>query len=196
MYLKVLANARFLIISVLFLVSACVIGRSDTTEVKPTKAEPKIATAEAKAQPKADAHKVVAPKVATPKGDAKVAKAKEPAKTDLVKVDVARVESAKVQPSKVEPSKVEPAKAEPAKVQTVKAQPAPVKVQRFVSCDTLNVRTSASYTAPVVAKLTRGTMFAVSIKGEWAKIGDGQYVLAKFLSIKEPRAGRKGLASR
>jgi hypothetical protein len=61
------------------------------------------------------------------------------------------------------------------------------KVVRYVSVETLNVRMHSSLEAPVVGKLTRGTMYHVNIDGNWAKIGDNQYVMTKFLSPQPPK---------
>jgi hypothetical protein len=61
------------------------------------------------------------------------------------------------------------------------------KVVRYVSVDSLNVRMDSSEDAPVVGRLTKGTMYHVSIDGSWSKIGDSQYVMTKFLSNQPPK---------
>jgi len=61
------------------------------------------------------------------------------------------------------------------------------KVIRYVNVDILNVRMDTSEESPVVGKLTKGTMYHVSINGMWAKIGEGQYVMTKFLSHQPPK---------
>lgn len=76
----------------------------------------------------------------------------------------------------------QPVKKEVAK-QPVEAK----KVIRYVSVDSLNVRMDSSEEAPVVGRLTKGTMYHVSIDGSWAKIGDEQYVMTKFLSNQPPK---------
>jgi hypothetical protein len=61
------------------------------------------------------------------------------------------------------------------------------KVIRYVNVETLNVRMDSTEDAPVVGKLTKGTMYHVSIEGDWAKIGDSQFVMTKFLSNQPPK---------
>lgn len=126
-------HARFLILSIVFLVSACVIGTSATDELVKEKAAPTVAP---------------------------VAKA---------------------------------AKVEKTVVTHVKSTS---KTQRYVNVDSLNVRSGPSVTAPIVAKLTRGTMFAVTVKGDWAEIAPGQFVLLKHMSAVEPKAQRRVVAKR
>jgi hypothetical protein len=67
--------------------------------------------------------------------------------------------------------------------QTVEAK----KVVRYVSVDSLNVRMDSSEDAPVVGRLMKGTMYHVSIDGNWAKIGDSQFVMTKYLSNQPPK---------
>ena len=61
------------------------------------------------------------------------------------------------------------------------------KVVRYVSVDSLNVRMDSSEDAPVVGRLMKGTMYHVSIEGSWAKIGDSQFVMTKYLSNQPPK---------
>jgi len=56
----------------------------------------------------------------------------------------------------------------------------------YVMADTLNVRSAPKMNAAVVGKLARGSMFKVTYIGEWAKIGEGQFVMARFLSRNPP----------
>jgi hypothetical protein len=58
------------------------------------------------------------------------------------------------------------------------------RVARYVAVDLLNVRSAPSVDAPVIAKLTRGTMFRVTLVGDWARLGDGVYVQLRYLSDK------------
>jgi uncharacterized protein YgiM (DUF1202 family) len=120
-------------------------------------------------------------------------------------------------PTKVEPVKKAPAKAPvtaPAKapvattkvvtltpkVATPAKKPAVVattsKTTMYVTTETLNVRSSPSPVAPVVAKLTRGSMFNVTVQGNWAKIGDGQYVSVKYLSTSKAISPKRKLAAK
>lgn len=142
-------NARVLIISTVFLVSACVIGTSKEPDAT-VKAEPEK-TVPAKPAAKM-AEKPIAKKAVEKPLPAPVMVAKATAKPKVAPTHVA----------------VKP------------------KVPRYVDADILNVRARPSYTAPIVAKLTRGTMFAVALHGEWAEISSGQYVLAKFLTKSLP----------
>jgi hypothetical protein len=86
------------------------------------------------------------------------------------------------------------------KVATQAKKPAPAatpkKTAMFVTTETLNVRSSPSPVAPVVGKLTRGSMFNVTVQGSWAKIGDGQYVSVKYLSTSKASPPRRKLAAK
>lgn len=64
------------------------------------------------------------------------------------------------------------------------------RVERFVAAETLNIRATPSEAAPVVGKLVRGSMMPVEITGAWAKIGEGQWVMTKYLSASRPSARR------
>jgi hypothetical protein len=50
-----------------------------------------------------------------------------------------------------------------------------------VRAQAVNVRSEPNMRARVVGRLTRGTKVPAKIEGRWAKIGEYQYVLAKFL---------------
>lgn len=56
------------------------------------------------------------------------------------------------------------------------------RVTRYVAAQVLNIRAKPSTDAEIVGKLTKGSLLPVEIKGEWAKIGENQFVLSKFLS--------------
>jgi uncharacterized protein YgiM (DUF1202 family) len=57
---------------------------------------------------------------------------------------------------------------------------------RYVAVGTLNVRSKPSANARVVKKLKSGDEVQAQIKGQWARIGKGQWVKAKYLSKKAP----------
>ncbi len=62
------------------------------------------------------------------------------------------------------------------------------KVTRFVAVNVLNVRSKPSTSdSAIVGKLVKGSQLPVEIKGEWARVGDAQWVQTKFLS---PNPGR------
>ena len=63
---------------------------------------------------------------------------------------------------------------------------------RIVAVKILNVRKHPSTHAAVVGKLTQGTVLPVTITGQWARLGNGQYVHAKFLE--KPRSKGHKLA--
>ena len=69
------------------------------------------------------------------------------------------------------------------------------RVTRYVTARVLNVRSRPAFGAPVVGKLTRGSMFGVTVTGKWAKLGDQQYVLARYLGRHAPETERS-LAAR
>ncbi len=56
------------------------------------------------------------------------------------------------------------------------------RVTRYVAAQVLNVRSKPGTDGEIVGRLTRGSQLPVEIKGEWAKIGDNQFVQTKFLS--------------
>lgn len=58
------------------------------------------------------------------------------------------------------------------------------RVTRSVAAAVLNIRAKPSTDAAVVGKLIKGSQLPVEIKGEWAKIGEDQYVQTKFLTSK------------
>lgn len=64
-------------------------------------------------------------------------------------------------------------------------------VTRVVTATKLNVRSGPSRKASVVRQLTRGDEVQAVIKGKFAKIGEGEYVRAKYLA-----ANGKGIKSK
>ncbi|MBM4251624.1 MAG: SH3 domain-containing protein [Deltaproteobacteria bacterium] len=60
------------------------------------------------------------------------------------------------------------------------------KAVRYVAVGTLNVRSKPSANARVVKKLKAGDEVQAHIKGQWARIGKGQWVKAKYLTKKAP----------
>ena len=60
------------------------------------------------------------------------------------------------------------------------------KLIRYVAADLLNVHSSPRMDAPVTAKIKKGSMFTIlTINDEWAKVGEGQYVMSRYLSRKQ-----------
>ncbi len=171
-------KARILVVSLMFLASACVIQRANdqpkTGEepVQPatpaTKAEPeKAETAVAKAS---------AAKVATGKtGAAKPAAVAKPAATP------APAATAATSAAKPADKKGAAAPASTAKF---------TRVSRFVRVENLNVRSRAEAHAPIVGRLARGSMITVSVDGTWAKIGDAQFVAVRHLTKSQPLGKR------
>ena len=73
------------------------------------------------------------------------------------------------------------------------AEPTPMMSaggQKFVTASTLNVRSGASAKATVVRKLRKGEAVNATIEGKWAKIGEGEYVKASFLSDSPGKASK------
>jgi hypothetical protein len=56
------------------------------------------------------------------------------------------------------------------------------KVTRYVQAQVLNVRAKPNTEAEIVGRLVRGSQLPVEIKGEWAKIGENQFVQVKYLT--------------
>lgn len=65
-------------------------------------------------------------------------------------------------------------------------EPSAGKAARLVTAGVLNIRSRPSTTASVVGKLMKGTVLPVTIKGQWAQLGDNQWVLAKYLAAVAP----------
>ena len=77
--------------------------------------------------------------------------------------------------------------------QLVLQNPADTQLSRrvFVVTESLNVRQAPFVQSPVIGTLKRGSSFKVTVVNGWAKLGDGQFVLAKYLSAKAPLADVK-----
>jgi hypothetical protein len=56
------------------------------------------------------------------------------------------------------------------------------RVMRTVAATSLNIRSRPNANANVVGRLTRGSELPVEIKGEWAKLGEDQYIQARYLA--------------
>lgn len=166
--------SRFATLALVFSVSACMLSRSMVEEEKLGNKQPATEKTAKEQKPV----KAETPKVETPKAASQ--KATKPA--------VSKVEVKKNEPAKKNLKQAD------AKVVDQARQPAPKakedsnkKVVRFVNVETLNVRMHASMDAPVVGKLTLGTMYHVKVEGDWAKIGENQYVMTRFLTNQQPR---------
>jgi hypothetical protein len=61
-------------------------------------------------------------------------------------------------------------------------------VTRWVKTFAVNVRTGPSKESPVVRHMARGHKLSVSIDGEWAKVGEGEFVSINALTDKDPLA--------
>jgi hypothetical protein len=68
----------------------------------------------------------------------------------------------------------------------VRIEPSSGKAPRLVTVGVLNIRSRPSTAASVVGKLMKGTVLPVTIKGQWAQLGDNQWVLAKYLASVTP----------
>lgn len=166
-------KARFLVVSVLFLASACVIQSA----AEQPKGEEAVQTAQAAPAPE--------------KGETAVAKA--PAQKPAPAAKPATV--AKPQPKVAAAKPAKSGKSAPA----LASAPAPVsatasvkfnRVSRYVTVENLNVRSRAHQNAPIVGRLARGSMITVSVDGDWAKIGDTQFVAVRHLSKQQPQTKR------
>lgn len=170
---------RFATLALVFSVSACVLSHSmaenekmdtQTSTTQASAKEDQKSTSDAKA-------------VAKQGKEPKQAKA-EPMKSNAQKA----LKTANAATPKIEPKK----KVGKTEEKQVVKQPIRVvdkKVVRYVSVETLNVRAHASMDAPVVGKLTLGTMYHVTVEGPWARIGDNQWVMTRYLSTQPPRRG-------
>jgi len=70
------------------------------------------------------------------------------------------------------------------------------KLIRYVAADLLNVHSSPRMDAPVTAKIKKGSMFTILIiNDEWAKVGEGQYVMSRYL-IRKQASGYKVVMGR
>lgn len=60
------------------------------------------------------------------------------------------------------------------------------KVTRFVNTYAIHVRSAPDRTSPVVRHVKWGDKVEVVISGDWAKLGNNEYISAKYLSENEP----------
>lgn len=164
-------KARILVVSLMFLASACVIQRAnDQTKTGDEPVQP--STPATKAEPD-KAETAIAKAPASP---AAPAKAVTPAKP---------VATAATKPAPV------PVKPQAAAVTPVKGGDKKLsRVARYVGVENLNVRSRADTHAPIIGRLARGSMVTVSVDGAWAKIGDSQFVAVKHLTKTQPAAKR------
>jgi hypothetical protein len=158
---------RFATLALVFSVSACVLGHSLAEEQK-MDSKPTPAQTTAKEEPKKEAK------------DAKQARPDSLKATNQKAVKVATAPKTEIKKKDVKPEE------KPTPKQVAVARPADKRVVRYVSVETLNVRAHASMDAPVVGKLTLGTMYHVTVDGPWARISDNQYVMTRFLSSQPP----------
>lgn len=171
--------SRFATLALVFSVSACVLSHSITEEqqvaANNTAESGKSDSTQQKAVPETGAAKTGTQAAATP------AVKSIPGKPGSLKATNQQI-------SKM----ANTGKLDPARTKSVAAPsrgPVSKKVVRYVAVDILNVREHASEDAPVIGKFIRGSMFQVSINGVWARIGDNQFVMTKFLSIKPAKKG-------
>lgn len=175
--------SRFATFALVFSVSACVLSHSMTEEqqiaaakaAENEKAETnqqKSATDNNKATPGSSAVK------ATPATSAVKSIPGKPGSLKATNQQISKMATA---------GKLDQARTKPVVEQ--RRGPSVKKVIRYVAVDTLNIREHSSMDAPVVGKLIRGSMFQVSISGIWARIGENQFVMTKFLSTKPTKKG-------
>jgi hypothetical protein len=167
---------KIVIVSSLFamglvsLISACTFSHTnDPVQIEAQKTEVQSSDAAATKAP------VAKPVLA--KGTEKVP-AKAPEKTPVKSV----IHSAKDTPTKA------PAKTAivAAPTEAKAAVATDEKLIRYVAADLLNVHSSPRMDAPVTAKIKKGSMFTIlTINDEWAKVGEGQYVMSRYLSRKQ-----------
>lgn len=77
-----------------------------------------------------------------------------------------------------------------AAVAPVAAAPVVVAAKKtmYVSATKLNVRSGAALDAKILRTVAyRGSVEVLSLEGEWAKVGEGEFVAAKFLSEVMPK---------
>jgi hypothetical protein len=121
---------------------------------------------------------------------------------EAVKADES-AELEKKEKTEVEPDAEEVVDAEEAPVEEVGATPAPIaatpapaaeppgfdgpKVSKYVTSFALNVRGAPDKVdSTVIRHVKWGDKVEVVINGEWAKLGEGEYISAKFLSDTDP----------
>ncbi len=177
-------KARILVVSLMFLASACVIQRTnDQTK-----------TGEEPVQPMTPATKAEAEKAETAVAKAPAAKA-QTTKTVAAKPAAATAPAVKAAatPAPTLAGAAAAPAGKPADKKVVAASASTVKhsrVSRYVGAGNLNVRSRADAHAPIVGRLARGSMVTVSVDGTWAKIGDSQFVAVKHLTKSQPSGKR------
>ncbi len=95
-----------------------------------------------------------------------------------------------------------PAEATPAPEAAPAPEPAPAptgpvgfegaKVTKYVTTYALNVRTAPDKNAPVKRWVKKGDKVDVVISGEWAKLGENEYISTNRLSDKNPGPSKSG----
>ena len=202
-YHAVLAT-RFATVALVFSVSACVLSKSISDDEQLSgKAETKAISTDNKQQvgpqkpvaaeknekavqvDKANAKNTGAVKQTQPVHSAKPGPVAQVAQQTPAKPGTIRSTNQKVSKLAVE-GKLDK-QPQPVKKEIAKQPVSEKKVVRYVAVESLNVRMDSSEEAPVVGRLTKGTMYHVSIDGSWAKIGESQYVMTKFLSNQPPK---------
>lgn len=78
----------------------------------------------------------------------------------------------------------ESAKSSAAQKKKSKTKKEPGQVTRYVSAVLLNVRTKPSSRAKIVRRLNGGEKVQVTVMGKFAKLGESEWVAAKYLSRK------------
>ncbi len=184
--------ARIATLALVFSVSACMLSKSVSDEdALSGKTEPKAVSTEEKqtAQKPVPSEKAAQVEKANAKNTGAVKPAQPTKPAQVVQQTPAKPGTIRAANQKVSKLAVEGKldKQQPVKKEVAKQPAADKKVIRYVSVETLNVRMDTSEDAPVVGKLTKGTMYHVSIDGNWAKIGESQYVMTKFLSNQAPK---------
>lgn len=127
-----------------------------------------------------------------PSEDGDEAAAPDQAEGDDTMGDAASEETPAAEPADaagiVDEAPATPAPAEPA------APAAPSfdgnKVVRYVKSYALNVRTGPGLEFPVKRHVKYGDKVEVIISGEWAKLGEGEYISTNRLVEKAPKKGR------
>lgn len=68
------------------------------------------------------------------------------------------------------------------------------KATRYVTAEALNVRSAPRSDAQIVGRLVRGSMVTVEFRSNWAKVGEGQYVLGRYLGKSAPSQSTRRVA--
>ncbi len=166
---NVIVSSLF-VMGLVSLISACTFSHTnDPVQIEAQKAE--VASSDAAAT------KAPAAKPVLAKGTEKV-----PAKTPEKAPTKAVAHSGKDTPAK---SPVKAASIAPP-IEAKAAAASHERLIRYVAADLLNVHSSPRMDAPVTAKIKKGSMFTIlTINDEWAKVGEGQYVMSRYLTRKQ-----------